>query len=494
MDDLAAFFPLIAGILGVVVAVGFVWLVVKAMWKVAEPNEALIISGLTRGTLENTDGMDFKIVTGKGALVVPGLQTVRTLALTLNETELKVSCVTSQGIQVIVDGVVIYKIGDAPPFIANAARRFLGQQPKMESQVYNVFEGHLRSIIGSMTVEEIIRERDKLASLVRSASGVEMEKLGLVVDSLQIKDLQDPTGYIQNLAKPHIAQVKMEARIAEATSNREAAEKEAEAAALIADAQSRSAIKQSAAQANAEQARANAAQAGPLADATARQQVVVQETEVAKLEADREEQKLQTTIRKPADARAYAQRTDAEAKKAADISAAEALAKRTELEAQANARRVELEAQAAAGAAAAMAGATRVTGEAEAAATTARGDAAASAVKAKALAEADGIKARGEALETNQEAVINQQIAENMPAIVSAAAEPFSRIGQLTVLNGGDGLNSMVGGILSQVGSFLPSLASALKGKDGAASSRGAASKPVKAPPVTSPPAKAPDA
>ena len=149
MDDLSAFFPLIAVILGVLVAIGFVWLATKAMWKVAEPNEALIISGLTRGTLENTDGMDFKIVTGKGALVIPGLQTVRPLALTLNETELKVSCVTSQGIQVIVDGVVIYKIGDAPPFIANAARRFLGQQPKMESQVYNVFEGHLRSIIGA---------------------------------------------------------------------------------------------------------------------------------------------------------------------------------------------------------------------------------------------------------------------------------------------------------------------------------------------------------
>ena len=271
---------------------------------------------------------------------------MRPLSLTLNETELKVSCVTSQGIQVIVDGVVIYKIGDAPPFIANAARRFLGQQPKMESQVYNVFEGHLRSIIGSMTVEEIIRERDKLASQVRSASGVEMEKLGLVVDSLQIKDLQDPTGYIQNIAKPHIAMVKMEARIAEATRNREAAEKEAEAEAMIADAQSVSAIRQSVAQANAERAKANAAQAGPLADASARQQVVVQETEVAKLEADREEQKLQTTVRKPADARAYAKRTDAEGQKSADISAAEALARRTELEAQANARRTELQAQA----------------------------------------------------------------------------------------------------------------------------------------------------
>ncbi|MCU1511025.1 MAG: flotillin family protein, partial [Arthrobacter sp.] len=325
------------------------------------------------------------------------------------------------------------------------------------------FEGHLRSIIGSMTMEEIIRERDKLGSQVRSASGVEMEKLGLVVDSLQIKDLQDPTGYIQNIAKPHIAQVKMEARIAEATRNREAAEKEAEAAALIADAQSVSAIRQSVAQANAERAKANAAQAGPLADATARQHVVVQETEVAKLEADREEQKLQTTIRKPADAKAYAKRTDAEGQKSADISAAEALARRTELEAQVNARRTELQAQANATAAAAAAGATRVTGEAEASATKARGDAAASAIKAKALAEADGIKARAEALGTNQEAVISQQLAENMPSIIAAAAEPFAHVGQLTVLNGGEGINRMIGGILTQVGDYLPALRSALR-------------------------------
>ena len=91
MPDLSAFFPLIAAIIGAIVVVGVVWGAIKLMWKVAEPNEALIISGLTRGTLETRAGMD------------------------------------------------------APPCIANAARRFLGQQPTMESQVYNVFEGHLRS-------------------------------------------------------------------------------------------------------------------------------------------------------------------------------------------------------------------------------------------------------------------------------------------------------------------------------------------------------------
>ncbi|WP_256128131.1 flotillin family protein [Arthrobacter sp. SDTb3-6] len=172
MPVLLAFLPLIIIIVAVVVFLVLVRATVKKMWQVAEPNEALIISGFGRSRPATTDGMDFRIVTGKGALVLPGLQTVRTLSLTLNETELQVNCVTSQGIQVVVEGVVIFKIGDSTPFIANAARRFLGQQPKMESQVYNVFEGHLRSIIGSMTVEEIIRERDKLASQVRSASGI----------------------------------------------------------------------------------------------------------------------------------------------------------------------------------------------------------------------------------------------------------------------------------------------------------------------------------
>ena len=452
MSDLFQSFSFLIPLLGVLAVIALVFLIVKVMWKVAEPSEALIISGLTRGNSNTTDGMDYKIVTGKGAFVIPGLQTVRTLSLTLNETELLVDCVTSQGIQVVVQGVVIFKIGDTPAFIANAARRFLGKQGQMNGQVYNVFEGHLRSIIGSMTMEEIIRERDKLAQNVRAASGVEMEKLGLVVDSLQIKDLKDPSGYIQNLAKPHIAQVKMEARIAEATRNREASEREAEAAALVASAVSESDIKQSQAEANAQRAKAQAAQAGPLAEATARQQVVIQETEVAKLEADREEQKLQTTIRKPADAKAYAQRTDAEAQKAADISAAEADARKTELTAQAQAN-----------AANATAEATKVTGIAEAAATTARGQAAADAIKAKALAEADGIKARAEALGTNQDAVIAQQVAENLPAIVAAAAKPFESVGNLTVLNGADGMNGMLGSIMTNVGTFLPTVMSALK-------------------------------
>ncbi|PZS27132.1 MAG: flotillin, partial [Pseudonocardiales bacterium] len=137
-------------------------------------------------------------------------------------------------------------------------------------------------------------------------------------------------------------------------------------------------------------------------------------------------------------------------------------------------RQTELAAGAAATAAEATARATRMTGEAEAAATLARGEAAASAIKAQALAEADGIKARGVALGTNQDAVIAQQLAENMPQIIAAAAAPFGHVDQLTVLNGAEGLNGMIAGIIGQVGTLLPMLTNALSkdGKDGATDNR----------------------
>src|SRR3712207_3546034 len=180
----------------------------KLMWRVAEPNEALIISGLRDHVAPDAgESLGFRIVTGKGTLVIPGVQTVRRLSLDLREAELAIDCVTHQGIPLAIRGVVIFKVGDDFASIANAARRFLDQQQKMEERVHNVFAGHLRAIVGNMTVEEMIRDREKLTMLTRQSSGVEMEKLGLIVDSLQIQEIDDPTGYITNLGRPHAAVV-----------------------------------------------------------------------------------------------------------------------------------------------------------------------------------------------------------------------------------------------------------------------------------------------
>ena len=133
---------------------------------------------------------------------IPGVQTVRRLSLDLREAELAIDCVTHQGIPLGIRGVVIYKVGDDFASIANAARRFLDQQDQMDQRVHNVFAGHLRAIVGNMTVEEMIRDREKLTQLTRESSGTEMEKLGLIVDSLQIQEIEDPTGYIKNLGRP----------------------------------------------------------------------------------------------------------------------------------------------------------------------------------------------------------------------------------------------------------------------------------------------------
>jgi uncharacterized membrane protein YqiK len=467
------------------------FIIFKLMWRVAEPNEALIISGLREHTPSDavSESLGFKIVTGKGVLIIPGVQTVRRLTLDLRESELSIDCVTHQGIPLGIRGVVIFKVGDDFTSIANSARRFLDQQGEMDARVHNVFAGHLRAIVGSMTVEEMIRDREKLTQLTRESSGTEMEKLGLIVDSLQIQEIDDPTGYIQNLGRPHAAAVASQARIAQAHADREATENEQQAEALKAQARRDSNIKQAGFQAEVDEAAAKAKQAGPLSDASARQEVVVQETRVAELEANREEQRLQATVRKPADAQAYQQTTLAKAERDARIAAAEAQAKEVELAAAAHAERVKLEAGAeaervrlAASAeaehvrldAGARAESTRAIGEAEAAATEAKGRAEGEAVRAKGMAVAESIKARADALAENQDAVIGQQLAEQWPAIVEAAAKPFGAVDQMIVLNGAQGLSEALAQALSSGAAGLQ-MARSLLGRSSGATTNGSA-------------------
>ncbi len=472
-------------VIGVIVgALLAVVVVFKLMWRVAEPNEALIISGLREHTPSDavSESLGFKIVTGKGTLVIPGVQTVRRMSLDLREAELGIDCVTHQGIPLGVKGVVIFKVGDDFTSIANAARRFLDQQAKMDHRVHNVFAGHLRAIVGSMTVEEMIRDREKLTQLTRESSGTEMEKLGLIVDSLQVQEILDPTGYIENLGRPHAAAVASQARIAQAAADREATEREQEADALKAEARRASHVKQAGYQAEIDEAAAKANQAGPLSDAHARQEVVVEETKVAELEAEREEQRLQASVRKPADAKAYEQVTLSKAGRDARVAQAEAQRQEVEMHAAGNAQRVKLEAgadaervrlQASADAdhirmeASAQAEATRSVGEAEAAATEAKGLAEGEAVRAKGMADAQSIKAKADALAENQDAVIGQQLAAQWPQIVEAAAKPFGEIDQMIVLNGAQGLSEALAQAMSQGVAGLQLARSLLSGPSG---------------------------
>jgi len=451
----------------VLVFIGLVTLLIKTMWRVAEPNEALVISGAgavggERSGEGDAETPSYKIAVGKGALVIPGLQTVRKLSLNAKKADLAVVTVTSQGVPVQVRGVVVYKVGNTPREIANAASRFLGEdEHTMASTVDELFSGHLRSILGSLTMEEIIRDRARLAAETRGSSAEEMETLGLKIDSLQIQEVEDPSGYIQNLAAPHQAAVERDARIAAAEANRAATEKEQAAAAAAARAVADSEIAQSQVKAKADTARAEADQAGPLAQAHAQKQVVVEQTEVAKLQAARREMELQTETVKPA-----------EAARDARIAAAEAKARETELDAAANAKRVEIEAGANAKKveveAAAQANATERTGLAKAAATRAAGEAEAAATAARLTAEAEGIEKRAVALEKNNEAVIAQTLAEKAPELVRAAAESFRGIDNLTVLNGAEGITGMAGEVMKLGLGIMPLVQQTLGNGNGA--------------------------
>ncbi|MEZ0076427.1 flotillin family protein [Planotetraspora sp. GP83] len=451
-------FLVLAG--AVIVALVIVTMLFKAVWRVAEPNEALIISGLgARSKNELADSLGFKIVTGKGTAVLPGFQTARRLRLDSRATNLQVSCVTQQGIPVHVRGVVIYKVGDDFASIANAARRFLDQQDSMNGAIHELFTGHLRSIIGNLTVEDLILNRERLTSEVRSSAADEMSKLGLVVDSLQIQEIEDETGYITNLGKPHAAKIAAAARIAEAQRDQEATEAEQVAAAKKAAAIRESQIQQAGYQAEVDQAAAKARQAGPLSDATARQEVVVQETRAAELEAQLAEQRLQSQVRKPADAKAYETVTLSQAERDARIAQAEAEARETELRAAAQASQVKQAAAAEAESVRlrgeAAAAATQSTGLAEAESARARGLAEAEAAKARGLAEAEAIRARSEALAENQEAVIAQQLAENWPQIVEAGSKAFGNVDHMVVLNGAQGIEEMLAKALTLGGTGL---------------------------------------
>ncbi|MEU8268678.1 SPFH domain-containing protein [Sphaerisporangium sp. NPDC049002] len=465
---------------GVVFLFVVVILVFKAVWRIAEPNEALIISGLGAHTKnELADSLGFKIITGKGAAVLPGFQTARRLRLDSRATNLQVNCVTQQGIPVQVRGVIIYKVGDDFVSIANAARRFLDQQDSMNGAIHELFTGHLRSIIGNLTVEDLILNRERLTGETRSSAADEMSKLGLVVDSLQIQEIDDETGYILNLGKPHAARVAASARIAEAQRDQEATEAEQVAAAKKAGAVRESQIQQAGYQAEIDQAAAKSRQAGPLSEATARQEVVVQETRAAELEAQLAEQRLQSQVRKPADARAYETVTLSQAERDARIAQAEAEAKETELRAVAQASQVKQAAAAEAESvrlrAEAAGAASRATGEGEAAAAQARGLAEAEAAKAKGLAEAEAAKAKGlaeaeairaraQALAENQEAVIAQQLAENWPAIVEAGSKAFGNIDHMVVLNGAQGVEELLAKALTLGGTGLGLARSLLSG------------------------------
>jgi uncharacterized membrane protein YqiK len=424
-------------------------------WHVPAPNEALLISGSKR----RKDGTEFRIVTGHGSFVIPVKQKARILSLALREAEITEECITNQGIRLNVRAVAVFKVGDDPASIANAARRFLSEQDRMEILVGRIFAGHLRSIVGGLTVEQIIRERDRVAQEIKDGSHTEMEKLGITVDALEIQEIEDASGYINNLAAPHAVAAASQARIAKAQADMEAAEREMAAFAMKAQYERDLSIKQADYRAESAEAGARADQAGPLAEARAKQEVIQQQTALAQHQAELAAQRLEAEVRRPADAEAYKARTLAEARRDQERFATEADAFRKRSIAEADRDQAKLAAEADAfrqkNLAEAEAEATRVRADAEAHAERVQGQAQADALRAQGQAQADANAAFAASLrEGNQELIAATKLIENLPAIVEAAARGLAGA-NLTVLNGTQGVNEIVAGLVGQGMSIL---------------------------------------
>ncbi len=269
-------------------------------YHVPAPDEAMLISGA-----KPRADVPFKVVTGRGSFVLPGFRKFEFLTLSMFEAEVNEPCVTRQGIALTVKAVIAAKIGNDQESIVNAAQRFLSDQDQMSTLTGRIFAGHLRSIIGSMTVEEIITERQKLATEVLDGSKEEMAKIGLIVDALQIQSIDDGgLGYIKAMAAPHNAAIQREAQIAQAAADQAAAEAQQGSLRKQAEFERETAVTRAGYLAETQAAQQKASQAGPLAEAQAQQEVVDEQTRLAQRQAELRQQQLVSEVVKPAEAEA----------------------------------------------------------------------------------------------------------------------------------------------------------------------------------------------
>jgi flotillin len=300
-------------------------------YRVPAPDEAMLISGGRFGQ----KGAPFRVVTGHGAFVPPIFRKVRYLTLAMCESEVAEQCVTRQGITLNVRAVIAFKVGNDAESIVNAGQRFLSDQDQMATLTGRIFAGHLRSIIGSMTVEEIVTERQKLATEVLDGSKAEMAKIGLTVDSLQIQSIDDMnSGYINAMAAPHNSAIQRQAQIAQAQATQQAAEAQQESQRKQAEYARQTAIAQAQYKAEVDKAQAEAGQAGPLAQAQAQLSVLGAQAELANKQADLRQRQLVAEVVKPAEAEAEKVRVlaEAEAKRITMLAAAAASNNRVALD------------------------------------------------------------------------------------------------------------------------------------------------------------------
>lgn len=437
------------------------WLFARNYIKVS-PNMVAVLSGRKR-RLPDGRVVGYRMVKGGAALRIPLLEKVEYLDLRVMTIPLEIKrAYTLKGVPVSVKAVANVKIKSDDTSVQAAAERFLGMpHNELQKVIFQTLEGHLRSILGTLTVEEINNDRQSFAQKLTSEAATDLEKMGLGVDVLTIQEISDEEGYLDALGKKRTAEVKRDGSIGEAEATRDAkiksslALQEGERAkygaeAEIAQAQRDFNIRQAQYQAETETQKAKAAQAGPLADAQAKQGVVAEEVKVERIrtqemiavqeqEVARRQKELEATVIKPAEAERQAAIVRAEGEKQSSILEAEG--RRSALIAMAEAEQEKLRKEGIGRAAA-----VEAEGKAEASKIEAIGLAQAKAIEAQGTAEATAILRKAEAWKQFNDAAKLQTVLEKLPAIIQAStgvfgavAAPLGNIDKLVVIDQGNG-------------------------------------------------------
>jgi flotillin len=431
-------------ILVVFAALVFLGIAFWARYKTVGADEAMIVTGSMLGSknvLTDGDNKKIKIIRGGGAFIVPIFQRAEKLSLLSHKLTVSTPEVyTEQGVPIMVDGVAIIKIGGALEDVATAAEQFMGKSDDvLNDEAREVLEGHLRAILGTMTVEEVYKNREKFAQEVQTVAARDLKKMGLQIVSFTIKDVRDKNGYLEALGRPRIAMVRRDADIAEANAIRDTeiqtakAREEGTKASLIsetniAEAQKNKELRISEFKIEQDMKRAEADQAYNLQENRFKQQVVREQMEIELVkkqkmieleekEITRREKQYDAEVRKKADADRYAKEQEAKALRFEQE--ARALAEASTIKAKGNAE----------------AEAVKAKGLAQAEVEKLEGIAQAEVIRAKGLAEAEAKQKLAEAFESYGQAAVLDLIAKMLPELAKQVAQPLSNIDKLTVVD-----------------------------------------------------------
>jgi flotillin len=424
---------------GLVVAAAVVWAV---RYTKVGPNEVLIISGRRR-TVTGPDGrrrtVGYRLVHGGGTFVWPIKEKVQRMSLELMTLEVRTPEVyTVNAVPVTVDGVAQVKIKGDEESIAIAAEQFLSRSREdVMKTVLQTVEGHMRAVLGTLTVEEIYRGRQEVARRVREAAAEDLRKMGMEILSLTIRNVADTQGYLEALARPRIAQVKRDAVKGEAEAEKEAQQARFQAETAIAQAQRDMELKKAEYEAEVKAKRAEADLSYDLHRYRIAQRVKAEEIQVGIVEREklaeleerevaRKERELLATVLKPA--QVERQRTEVLAE-----------AERYRLEAEGMGRAEEIKS---------------------------RGAAEAEVIRMKGLAEAEAMRKKAESWSQYNEAAITELIVRVLPELARAVSEPLAKTERIVVVNadaGGAGVARIPADVARLVAQ-LPALVESLTG------------------------------